>query len=105
MSVKLTRRETEVVKLLVKGYMQKEVADILSISLKRVEGVKADIKRKWGVTTEVEFILAAIREGYLDIDSVPVRIQEHYHSNSTGGSTTVYTYKPSKKNKVKVIIE
>lgn len=57
----LTEREREVVKLLVGGKVNKEIADMLDISVRTVETHRAAIMRKLGISSVVELVLYAIR--------------------------------------------
>ena len=57
----LTLREQEVVQLLAEGKSNKEVANILSISVKTVETHRAASMRKLGLTSVVELVHYAVR--------------------------------------------
>ncbi len=63
----LTYRETEIVRLIVLGYSNREVADKLLISVKTVENHKANIMQKLEFTTKRDLIQFAIRNRYLDL--------------------------------------
>jgi len=60
-TVDLTGRECQIVRLLVKGRRNKEVADTLFISLKTVEAHRASIMKKLGVNSVAEMVAYVIR--------------------------------------------
>jgi DNA-binding NarL/FixJ family response regulator len=53
---KLTSREEEVLKLIVQGYTNKQVADELSISIRTVEGHRANLTEKLGIRSRVDLL-------------------------------------------------
>jgi DNA-binding NarL/FixJ family response regulator len=57
----LTDREREIVQLLVAGKVNKEIADVLKISVRTVETHRATIMRKLGINSIVELVLYAVR--------------------------------------------
>jgi DNA-binding NarL/FixJ family response regulator len=57
----LTDREREIVQLLVAGKVNKEIADVLNISVRTVETHRATIMRKLGINSIVELVLYAVR--------------------------------------------
>jgi DNA-binding NarL/FixJ family response regulator len=61
--VKLTKREIEVVRLVVEGCSNKETAKALNITVKTIESHRARIMRKLGLHSVVELVRYAIREG------------------------------------------
>ena len=52
----LTSREVEVLKLIVQGYTNKQVADELSISVRTVEGHRANLTEKLGMRNRVDLL-------------------------------------------------
>jgi DNA-binding NarL/FixJ family response regulator len=60
----LTSREEEVLKLIVQGYTNKQVADELSISVRTVEGHRANLTEKLGMRNRVDLLRYA-REHHL----------------------------------------
>ncbi len=62
----LTRRETEVLRLIAKGYTNRQVADELSLSVRTVETHRANLMSKLGVTSRVELVRFAKERGWLD---------------------------------------
>jgi two-component system, NarL family, response regulator NreC len=53
---KLTSREEEVLKLIVQGYTNKQVADELGISVRTVEGHRANLTDKLGIRSRVDLL-------------------------------------------------
>jgi DNA-binding NarL/FixJ family response regulator len=65
---KLTDREKQVLKLVAEGYTHKEVADMLSISVKTVIAHQTNIGEKLGIHTRAGLIKFAIQKGIIKID-------------------------------------
>ena len=63
--VELTSRELQIVKLLSKGLLSKEVAEQLSISVRTVETHKNHIYRKLGISTTVELLRYGQQKGLI----------------------------------------
>jgi DNA-binding NarL/FixJ family response regulator len=61
----ISRRESEVLRLIAIGHSNKEVAAQLTISVKTVEVHKANAMRKLGLTGRVEIIRYAVLQGWL----------------------------------------
>lgn len=59
--LELTLREREVVQLLAEGYVTKEVAIILGVSVKTIETHRANIMRKLNIHSIAELVLYAVR--------------------------------------------
>jgi DNA-binding NarL/FixJ family response regulator len=57
----LTNRERGVVQLIAEGYSNKEIAELLTISMKTVETHRASIMRKLGLTSRAALVRYAIR--------------------------------------------
>ena len=66
MSKDMTDRERDVFKLLAEGYTNKEIADILSISVKTVETHRANIMHKNNFKNITELVLFAVRNNIID---------------------------------------
>jgi DNA-binding NarL/FixJ family response regulator len=62
----LTPREEEVVKLIAEGSSSKEIAALLTISLKTVERHRANVLAKLGLRDRVELTRYAIRSGLVE---------------------------------------
>jgi DNA-binding NarL/FixJ family response regulator len=65
---KLSDREKQVLKLVAEGYTHKEVADMLSISVKTVIAHQTNIGEKLGIHTRAGLIKFAIQKGIIKID-------------------------------------
>lgn len=64
----LSDREKEIFGLVAKGYTNKEVADMLTISAKTVENHKAHIMDKLGLSTRRDLMRFAVKRGLLDFE-------------------------------------
>jgi two-component system, NarL family, response regulator NreC len=60
----LTTREREVLKLIAEGNSNKEIADLLFISIRTVENHRASIMRKLSIRKPTDLIKYAISKGY-----------------------------------------
>lgn len=67
---KLTRREIDVLKLLVQGCINKEIADRLNIALTTVITHRKNIVAKLGLRSVSALTIYAVMHGYVDIDSI-----------------------------------
>ncbi len=63
---RLTEREGEVVKLIAEGHSSKEIAKLLTISVKTVERHRANILQKLGMRDRTELTRYAIRAGLIE---------------------------------------
>jgi len=61
----LTDRERDVVKLVAEGYTTQQIADILVVSPKTVEGHKTNLMAKLGIHNRTELIKYALRKGII----------------------------------------
>ena len=61
----LTPRETEVLRLLARGYANREIAAELGISVKTVDAHKANGLSKLGMSSRIELVRFAILQGWL----------------------------------------
>ena len=61
----LTNRERETLRMIVKGYTNKEMADFLHISIKTVESHRTNLMRKLGVHDASSLIAFAIKNGLI----------------------------------------
>jgi two-component system response regulator NreC len=62
----LTRRETEVLKLIVEGYTNRQIGQELKISIRTVEGHRANISDKLGLHSRVELVRYARQNGLIE---------------------------------------
>lgn len=63
----LTEREREILKLLAEGHNTQEIAEMLVITPKTVEGHKTNLMAKLGVHNRVELVKYALRKGIINI--------------------------------------
>ena len=63
----LTNREREVLKLVAEGKSNKEIAEMLFISVRTVEHHRANIMKKLNITETASLVKYAIREGYTSV--------------------------------------
>ena len=63
----LTQRERDVLKLAAEGHTTQEIADILVISRKTVEGHKTNLMAKLGIHNRTELVKYAIRKGIITV--------------------------------------
>jgi DNA-binding NarL/FixJ family response regulator len=63
----LTEREREVLKLLAEGYSTQEMADMLVITRKTVEGHKTNLMTKLGIHNRIDLVKYALRRGIITI--------------------------------------
>jgi DNA-binding NarL/FixJ family response regulator len=61
----LSEREAEVLRLIAWGYINKEVAARLNLSVKTVEAHKANAMRKMGMKSRVDIVSYALLQGWL----------------------------------------
>jgi DNA-binding NarL/FixJ family response regulator len=61
----LTTREIEILKLVAKGFTDKEISEQLFISIKTIEKHKTKLKRKLGVKRLAELVRYAVDRGYI----------------------------------------
>lgn len=63
----LTHREKQVLKLIAEGYTNKEIADMLYMSVKTVMGHRTHIMGKLNVHSRTELVKFAIRKGLIEL--------------------------------------
>ena len=63
----LTEREREILKLLAEGHSTQEIAEMLVITPKTVDGHKTNLMAKLGVHNRVELVKYALRKGIINI--------------------------------------
>jgi two-component system response regulator NreC len=64
---RLTNREREVLKLVVEGHSIKEIADILVLSPKTVQGHKTNLMDKLDIHNKTDLVKYAIRKGIITV--------------------------------------
>lgn len=65
MTITLTKRETQVLKLVKDGFLSKEISDKLSISLHTVNTYRQRVLEKLGVTNSIEAVMLASKLGLI----------------------------------------
>lgn len=66
---RLTRREREVLKLVAEGRANREVAELLGVSVKTVLGHRTNVMEKLDIHNRTDLIKYAIRSGLISVDS------------------------------------
>jgi two-component system response regulator NreC len=64
----LTDREREILKLIAEGKTNKEIAELLYLSIKTVQAHRANLMRKLGMHDRTELVKYAIRKGFIGLD-------------------------------------
>lgn len=64
----LTEREKEILSLIAKGYSNKEISELLIISIKTVESHKSNVMEKLGLKTRPELVKYAVKKGLLNFE-------------------------------------
>jgi len=62
----LTHREKEILKLIVQGYTNRQIGEELNISMRTVEGHRANLLEKLGLHTRVELVRYAREHGLIE---------------------------------------
>lgn len=62
----LTQRETEILKLIVQGYTNRQIGEELIISIRTVEGHRSNLSEKLGLHSRVELVRYAREHGLID---------------------------------------
>jgi len=65
--IELTKRETEVLKLICEGMSNSQIADKLFISLRTVEGHKSNLITKTGVKNSISLVMCALKNKLVEI--------------------------------------
>lgn len=63
----LTDREREVLKLVAEGYSTQEIAEMLVVTPKTVEGHRVNLMAKLGIHNRIELVKYAVRKGIITI--------------------------------------
>jgi DNA-binding NarL/FixJ family response regulator len=64
----LSEREREILKLIAEGRTNREIADMLFLSVKTVQAHRANLMRKLGMPDRTELVKYAIRKGIIGLD-------------------------------------
>jgi two-component system, NarL family, response regulator NreC len=62
----LTERESEVLRYIALGYSNKEIADLLQVSVKTIEAHKANAMRKLDMHSRIDIVRFAILQGWME---------------------------------------
>jgi DNA-binding CsgD family transcriptional regulator len=65
-TVRLSPRESETLRLVARGYSNKEIAAQLDISVKTIEAHKANAMHKLGMLNRIDIVRYAMLQGWLD---------------------------------------
>ncbi len=71
-SPKLSRRETQILKLLLAEYTPTEISKALEIHLNTVCGTRRSVMNKWKVNSMVGLVKEGIKRGYLELEDDPI---------------------------------
>ncbi|MFC1861446.1 response regulator transcription factor [Chloroflexota bacterium] len=66
----LTEREVGVLKLMAKGFSNKDIAAALHISSRTVQGHMSQILHKLGVSSRTKALAMALKEGWVTLDDI-----------------------------------
>lgn len=66
---RLSDRERQVLKLVAEGHSNKEIADLLCLSIKTVMGHRANVMEKLEIHNRTELIRYAIRKGLIEVEA------------------------------------
>lgn len=64
----LSKREREIVKLIAEGRTNRDIAQLLCLSIKTVQAHRANLMRKLGMHDRTELVKYAIRRGIIELD-------------------------------------
>ncbi|MFC2008340.1 response regulator [Chloroflexota bacterium] len=67
----LTRREIEILRLASRGMSNKNIADVLFLSLRTVKAHLTNVFNKMGCSCRTDAIVKGLREGYITLDDIP----------------------------------
>ncbi|MCK4698342.1 MAG: response regulator transcription factor, partial [Dehalococcoidia bacterium] len=62
---RLTDRERDILKLVVEGYKTQQIAEMLTITPKTVEGHRTSLMNKLGIHNRLELVKYALRRGII----------------------------------------
>jgi two-component system, NarL family, response regulator NreC len=66
----LTPREEQVLRLIARGHTNPEIAELLTISVRTVEGHRSNVMSKLDLHSRVELVRYAAQHGLLDLDAL-----------------------------------
>ncbi len=71
--VPLTKREVDILRLLARGHTNRQIAETLGLSVRTVEGHRANLMSKLGVSSRVDLVSYAEEHGLLQPEPSPRR--------------------------------
>ena len=71
----LTARETEILRLAARGMSNKDIAEMLFLSLRTVKAHLTNIFNKMGCGSRTDAIIKGLREGYINLDDVTQNVE------------------------------
>ena len=77
----LSSRQKEVVQLIAEGYSSKEMAGVLSLSIKTVEKHRQDVVKKLDIHNIAALTRYAVSSGIVDSNCVPIARSQHNRSS------------------------
>jgi DNA-binding NarL/FixJ family response regulator len=66
----LTPREEQVLRLIARGFTNPQIADLLTLSVRTVEGYRANLMAKLDLHSRVELVRYAAQNDLLDLDEL-----------------------------------
>ena len=82
----LSKRETQILKLLLAEYKMPDIARLLDLSPSRVHDVKRIIFEKWEVETMVGLTKEGIKRGFLELEN------DDFETSESVNNTPTYVY-------------
>ncbi len=70
----LSQREVEILRLATRGMSNKDIANVLCLSVRTVKAHLTNIFNKMGVGCRTDAIIKGLREGYVTLDDVPSEV-------------------------------
>jgi DNA-binding NarL/FixJ family response regulator len=68
---RLTAKEKDTLRLLAEGHTSREIADLLHVSLKTVNGHRLEMRKKLDLSSRADLVKCAIRHGLVSMDAEP----------------------------------
>ena len=69
---RLTAKEKDILRLLAEGHTSREIADLLGVSPKTVNGHRMEIRKKLDLSSRADLVKYAIRHGLVSMDAEPL---------------------------------
>lgn len=65
---KLSKREVQILKLILAEYKQTEICKVLNIHANTVSSAKRSVMNKWNIDSIISLVKEAIKRGYLELE-------------------------------------